>query len=122
MQTLERERGDDRDPQVEVERLHDMTNGEFVGYVPDTPGHGVGEIVPFRLRGPNIPQAVGNIAFRKVFIRPIAVPAIVHEPRERGIDTPVGEAPEERIDSHPGRPDTEVMPRPTNVPLGTPYN
>lgn len=75
-ETIERERGDDRDPNVSVERLHEIFNQPVVpepryrGYVsdaPEVPQAGIGDVVPMRLTRSRV-QRVGSsvLAFRRV--------------------------------------------------------
>ena len=102
--TLERERGDDRDPDVLTERLHEMTNHEFRGFVSDTPRAGIGEGVLYAPRRANLSHALSGVAFRRTFIRPGPMPEIIREPE-----------PVDKREEDTGR-DTSILPNPTSVP------
>lgn len=75
IEVLEPERGDDRNPDISVERLEEMFNQPEAPepervYVSDTPGVAIGEIALRPLRMDKYPRQLGNVAFRKAFIRP----------------------------------------------------
>ena len=78
--TMERERGDDRDPKVaEQKLLEEMFNRP--AYVSDTAGAAAGEIVPVPLgkeRGNPYPTHLGHIAVRRVHVRPSTPPPDIY--------------------------------------------
>lgn len=79
--TIERERGDDRDPEIaEQKLLEEMFNQP--SYISDTPGIAVGEFAPVPLgreRGSRYPTRLGNIAIRRVYIRPSTPPPDIYK-------------------------------------------
>lgn len=79
--TMERERGDDRDPEVaEQKLLEEMFNQP--AYVSDTPGVAVGEFAPLPLgpeRANRYPAHLGHIAVRRVHIRPSTIPPDIYK-------------------------------------------
>lgn len=76
----EMERGDDRNPEIMVQRLHEMFNqpdAKEPTYISDTPGVSAGEYAPINLgheRRAHQPARLGSIAVRRVHIRPSTVP------------------------------------------------
>lgn len=76
---MEREYGDDRDPEVLLQRLQEMYNQPEAPeptYASEKPGVAVGEFAPVPLgreRG-NYPTHLGRIATRRVHIRPSTIP------------------------------------------------
>lgn len=73
--TIERERGDDRDPAIaEQKLLEEMFNQ--ASYVSDTPNAAAGEYAPVVLhkdRPHQLPAQIGRITFRQVHITPSEV-------------------------------------------------
>lgn len=83
--TAEMERGDDRNPDVSVERLHEMfdqPSAEEPTYVSDVRGAAIGEYVLMPLdvdrRSGRLPMHVGRAMVRRAHIRPAVSPPDIH--------------------------------------------
>ena len=73
VETIDRERGDDRRAEVEIERLTEMYSQPsvpdrvYISDAPNVPQAGIGDIIPIHRR--HSATRIGGIATRRIFIR-----------------------------------------------------